>query len=89
VAGVATASWEAEGGSMSMGMEEVSLVHLVAEGLVVVGGGLRKGKKLPSRLEGPALFWPGAMVEWKVQPEKLGVWCESQERVLVVYCWQV
>ncbi len=87
VVGVAAASWEAEAGSMSMGVEDVSLVHLEAGGLTVVGGGPRKGKKLPSLLEGPALFW--AMVEWKVQPEKLGVWCEGQERVLVVYCWQV
>ena len=31
-----------------------------------------KVKRLPSLLEGPA-FWPGAMVEGKVQPEKVGV----------------
>ncbi len=70
-----------------MGVEEVALVHLEAGGLVVVGGGLRKGRKLPSFLEGAA--FQGAMVEWEGQPEKLGVWCRSQERVVVVYCWQV
>jgi len=58
---------------MSMGVEDVSLVHLEVGGLTVVGGGPRKGKKLPSLLAGPALLWPGAMVEWKFQPEKLGV----------------
>jgi len=45
---------------MSMGVEEVALVHLVDGGLTVVGGGLRKGKKLPSFLEGAA--FRGAMV---------------------------
>ncbi len=73
VAGVAAAFLEAEGGSMSMGVEDVSLVRLGVGGLTVVGGGLRKGKKLPSLLEGLA-FQPGAMVERKVQPERLGVW---------------
>ncbi len=73
---------------MSMGVKDVSLLHLEVGGLMLVGGGLRKGKKLPSLLEGPA-FQPGAMVERKVQPEMLEVWCESQERVLVVYFWQV
>ena len=63
------------------------MVRLEVGGLTVVGGGPRKGKKLPSLLEGPA-FQPGAMVERKVEPEMLEVWCESQERVLVVYCWQ-
>jgi len=48
VVGVVAASWEAEGGSTSMGVEDVSLVHLEAGGLMVVGGGPRKGKKLPS-----------------------------------------
>ncbi len=38
----------------------------------MVGGGPREGKKLPSLLEGPA-FWPGAMVERRVQPERVGV----------------
>ncbi len=64
-------SWEAEGGSMSMGVEEDALVHLVVGGLVVVGVGLRKGKKLPSFLEGVA--FQGAMVERKAQPEGIGV----------------
>jgi len=54
--------------------------------LTVVGEGPRKGRKLPSFLEGPA-FWPWAMVEKRVLPERLWVWCESQERVLVVYWW--
>ncbi len=73
VVGMTAASWEAGGGSVSIGVEDVSLVHLEVGGLTVVGGGARKGKKLPSLMEGPALFWPWAMVEWKVQPEKLGV----------------
>jgi len=62
VVGAATTSWEAEEGSASIRVEDVSLVHLEG-GLTVVGGGLRKGKKLPSFLEGPAFFWPHAMVE--------------------------
>jgi len=87
VGGMTAASWEAEGGSISMGVEEVTLVCLEAGGLMVVGGGPRKGKQLPSFLEGAA-FW-GAMLEWEGQPEKLGVWCRSQERVVVVNCWQI
>jgi len=87
VIGVVAASWEAGEGSMSIGVEDVSLVHLEAGGLTVVGGGPRKGKKLPPFLEGLALFWPQAMVEKRVLPERLWVWCESQERVLVVYWW--
>jgi len=71
VVGKTAASWGLEVGSISMGVEEVPLVHLGAGGLAAVGGGLRKSKKLPSFLEGVA-FW-GAMVEWKVQPERLGV----------------
>jgi len=71
---------------MSIGVQDASLVHLEAGGLTVVGGGPRKGRKLPSFLEGPA-FWPWAMVEKRVLPEWLWVWYESQERVLVVYCW--
>jgi len=56
------------GGPVLEGMDDgVALVV----GLVV-GGGPRKGRKLPSLLEGPA-FRPGAMVERKVQPEKVGV----------------
>jgi len=57
-------SWEAEGGSISMGVEDDALVRLVVGGLAVVGGGLRKGKKLPFFLEGAA--FRGAMVERKV-----------------------
>ncbi len=72
VVGMTAASWEVEGGSISMGVEDVPLVHLEVGGLAVVGGGSRKGKKRPSLLEGP-VFWPGAMVERKVQTERLGV----------------
>jgi len=72
---------------MSMGVEDVSLEHLVAGVLEVVGGGLRKGKKLPSLLEGPTFWQPGAMVEKIVLPERWWVWCEIQERVLMVYWW--
>jgi len=71
VGGEAAATWAAEGESVSMGMEEVALVRLEA-GVLVVVGGPRKGRKLPSFLEGAA-FW-GAMLEWGGQPEKLGVW---------------
>jgi len=67
-----------------MGVEGVSLVHLEAGGCSLVMGEHRKFKRLPSCLEGPG-FWPEAMVEGKVQPEKVGVWWEIQERVLVVY----
>jgi len=70
-AGVATASWEA-GGSVSMGVEEVSLACLEAGGLALVMGEPRKFKRLPSCLEGPG-FQPGDMVERKVQPQKVGV----------------
>jgi len=84
---MAVASWEAEGGSVSMGVEEVALVCLEEGGLMVVGGGPRKGRKPPSFLEGAA--FQGAMVEWEGQPEKLGLWCKSQERVVVVTCWKV
>jgi len=70
--GMTAASGEAEGGSMPMGVEENTLVYLVVGGLMVVGGGSRKGRrKLSSFLEGAA-FW-GAMVGCKGQPEKLGV----------------
>jgi len=87
VRAMAANSWETEGGSMSMGVEEDALVHFVVGGLVVVGGGPRKGKKLPSFLEGAA--FQGAMVERGGQPEELGVWCRSQERVVVVACQKV
>jgi len=71
VVGIAVSSWEAGEGSISIGVEDVALVHLEAGGLTVVGGGPRKGKKLPSFLEGPAFFWPQAMVEKRVLPGKL------------------
>jgi len=58
VVGMTAASWEAEGGSVSMGVEEVALVRLEAGGLTVVGGVPRKGKKLPSFLEGVAFWGP-------------------------------
>jgi len=70
--GVAAAAWEAGGGYMSIGMEDVSLVHLEAGVLPLVVEEPRKVKRLPSLLEGPA-FQPGGMVERKVQPERLGV----------------
>jgi len=54
------------------------VVHLVVGVLTVVGGGPRKGKKLPSFLEGVA--FQGAMEECGGQPENLGVWSRSQER---------
>jgi len=80
VVGVVAASWEAGEGSVSIGVGGVSLVHLEAAGLPVVGGG--QGRVF---LEGPA-FWPRAMVEERVLPRRLWVWCDIQERVLVVYC---
>jgi len=40
----------------------VSLVCLEAGVLALVVGEPRKVKRLPSLLEGPALFWPRAMV---------------------------
>jgi len=76
------------GDSISIGIADVSLVCLEVGGLALGVGEPRKVKRLPSLLEGPA-FWPRGMVERKVQPEMLEVWCESQERVLVVYWWQV
>ncbi len=54
--GVTVTSWGAGEGSISIGVEDVSLVCFEAGGLAVVGGGLRKGKKLLSFLEGPAFF---------------------------------
>ncbi len=85
--GVVAASGEAVVGSVSIGVDCVSLIRLGARCLPVVGGGLRKGKKLPSFLEGPALFWPWAMVGKKVVPVRLVVCQKSQERVLEVYWW--
>jgi len=77
-----------QGDSISIGIADVSLVHLEAGGFALGVREPRKVKRLQSLLEGPA-FRPGAIVERKVQPEMLEVWCESQERVLVVYWWQV
>jgi len=80
VCGIPVSSWEAIGGSVSMGVGGDSLVHLEIGGLAVVGGGPRKGRKLPSFLE-LAFFWPRAMVKEGSLPKKRGVWCESQEVV--------
>jgi len=51
VCGIPVSSWEAMGGSVSMGVGGDSLVHLEIGGLAAVGGGPRKGRKLPSFLE--------------------------------------
>ena len=59
VVGLAVTSWGAREGSISIGVEDVSLVHLEAGGLTVVGGGPRKGKKLLSFLEGQPFFGLG------------------------------
>ncbi len=85
--GVVAASGEAVVGSMSIGVDCISLARLGAGCLPVVGGGPRKGKKLPSFLEGPALFWPRAMVGKRVVPVRLVVCRKSQEKVLKVYRW--
>jgi len=69
--GVVASSWEAGGGSMSIGMEDVSLVHLEAGVLTLVVGEPRKVKRLPSLLEGPA-FQPGAMVRGRAWPIRGG-----------------
>jgi len=53
---VPVALCEAVEGSISIRVGDGSLVHLEAGGLAVVGGGPRKGKKLPSFLEGLAFF---------------------------------
>ncbi len=87
VVGVAAASWEAGEGSVSIRVEDVSLVHLEAGGLTVVGGGPRKGKKLPSFLEGLAFFWPRAMVEGSVLPERIRVLWESLVNTVVRVWW--
>ncbi len=60
------------GDSVSIGVEDVSLVCLGAGGLALADEDLRKVKRLPSLLEGPG-FWPGAMVGGGVQPIR-GVW---------------
>jgi len=66
--------------SVSMGVEEVSFIHLEAGGLAFEVWGLaKKLSRLPSHLEGPG-FWPGAMVGKRIQPAGGGgVW--GQERV--------
>jgi len=87
VVSVAGTAGEVGEGSVSMGVEDGSLVHLEAGGLAVIGGP-RKGRKLPSFLEGPALLWSQAMVlKKKVLPEGLLVCWEIQGRVLVVQWW--
>jgi len=58
--GVVAASWEAGEGSVSIGVGSVSLVHLQAAGLPVVGGGQgRVGSFHPS---------------WRGLPSGLGPW---------------
>ena len=84
---VVAASGEAVVGSVSIGVDCDSLTHFGAGCLPVVGGGPRKGKKLPSFFEGSAFFWPRAMVGRKVVPVRLVVCQKSQERVLEVYWW--
>jgi len=86
VCGIPVSSWEAIGGSVSMGVGGDSLVRLEIGGLAAVGGGPRKGRKLPSFLE-LAFFWPRAMVKEGSLPKKMGVWCEGQEVVWVTRCW--
>ena len=83
---VVAASGEAVVGSVSIGVDCISLIRLGAGCLPVVGGGPRKGKKLPSFLEGPA-FWPWTMVGKKVVPVRLVVCRNSQEKVLRVHWW--
>jgi len=73
-------------GSISIMVGDGSFVHLEAGGLAAVGGGPRKGKNLPSFLEGLAFFWPLAMVKEGSLPKKWGVWCEIQEVVWVTKC---
>ena len=67
-------------GSISIMVGDGSFMRLEAGGLAVVGGGPRKGRKLPSFLE-LAFFWPRAMVKEGSLPKKMGVWFESQEVV--------
>jgi len=73
VLGMTATSKEAREGSVSIGVGDGSLLHLEAGSLTVVGGGPRKGRKLPSFLEGPALFWPWAMVAKSFLSERLWV----------------
>jgi len=65
---VSATSWREREGSVSIGVDVVSLVCLETEGLTVVGGGPRKGRKLPSFLEGFPFFWPWPMLEKRVLP---------------------
>jgi len=70
-----TTSWEAGGVSMSIGVEDVSLVHLGVGGLELAVEELRKVKRLPSLLERPG-FWPGPMVSggfWPIRGD-VGGW---------------
>ncbi len=60
-------SQEAGRDSMSIGMEDESLVCLVAGGLTLAVREPKKVRKLTSHLEGPG-FWPGAMVVERVLP---------------------
>jgi len=60
--GVAAASQEAP---VSIGMEDVSLVHLEAGGLALAVRELRKAERLPSCFKRQG-FWPGAMVKSRV-----------------------
>jgi len=68
------AFWEGGLASVTMGIDEVSLVLLDA-GVVAMGGWelAKKFRRLPSHLEGPDFLHGGAMVGGKVQPERVGV----------------
>jgi len=68
---VAAASWGEREGSMSIGADVVALVRLETEVLSVVGGGPRKGRKLPSFLEGFPFFWPRPMFKRRVLPGRV------------------
>jgi len=68
--GMSATSWR-QGGLHIHGYEDVSLVHLEAGGLALVVRELRKVKRLPSLLEGPA-FQPGAMVRCRAWPIRGG-----------------
>jgi len=69
---VAVSSWEAGGDSISIGMEDVSLVHLEVGVWLLAVEEPRKVKMLPSCLEGPG-FQPGAMVGGSFWPIRRGV----------------
>jgi len=76
-------SWEVGGASVSMGVEEVSFIHLET-GVLAFGvwEPAKKFRRLPSQLEGPG-FWPGPMVEGRAQPVRVEVVCWGQERVWI------